>query len=100
MEEEHTHEVSVGAAQFTELSASREKRSCWQCYKLHWSDASLTAEGHEDKVFCSTKCLTKFQDKEAAKEAKKKAIADKVALASEGSSSSPKAASSPGPASP
>ena len=58
---------------------TREKRSCWQCYKLHWSDVSLTEEGHLDKLFCGQKCLGKFQGKEKEKAAKKKASEDKAA---------------------
>ena len=61
-----------------EIAAPKEKRSCWQCYKLHWSDVSLSAEGHTDKVFCSPNCLGKFQEKESLKAAQKKALADKA----------------------
>ena len=80
--------------------AAREKKSCWQCYKLHFADASLFIDGAnkdphipeyaldqgytscfltftvvdcKDKPFCNEKCLDNFKRKQAEKEAKKTA---------------------------
>ena len=74
--EPSAHSVGISA----ENVAERVKRSCWQCYKLHWADVSITVEGdshtvqrmmnhmnewmgstgHKDKVFCCQKCVDKF----------------------------------------
>jgi len=62
---------SVATAVQQDGMAAREKKSCWQCYKLHFADASLFIDDCKDKPFCNEKCLDNFKRKQAEKEAKK-----------------------------